>query len=387
MRRSLLIGGAVLVLALGACTGGGGATSPPPAGGASPSAPGSPAGSPSGGGFDPMAISGTVVFSGWQASPEEGAILQTLIKDFEAKYPNIKVDYQPVSGDYPAAKAAKFSAQEPPDLFYVDSSVAPDWIDQGVLEDVGKLAAERGFDTSQFFEGYLNAFKGPDGGIYGFPKDGNTLALAYNSDLLSAASVTPPTNWDELKAAAAKLTSGDQKAFCLNNSLDRALAFIYQDGGSLFSEDKKQDTFDSAETKDALTTYLGWFASGQGARAADLGDDWCGKALGEKQVAMIQGRRLGPPDLPDRARGHEDVDRGRCRQPVPQGRHGGRRQGDPRRRRGVRPSMELHSGVQQDQRRLQQRDDDPDRGQEYRSAAGHRRDEGGDRLRPERLTI
>ena len=157
------------------------------------------------------------------------------------------------------------------------------------------MASERGFDTSQFFEGYLNAFKGPDGKTYGYPKDGNTLAMAYNEDMLSAAGVTPPTNWDELKAAAEKLTTGDQKAFCLNHSLDRALAFVYQNGGSLLSDDKTQNTFDSPEVTEALQTYLGFFKSGQAARAGDLGDDWCGKALGEKQVAIIfEGGWLDP---------------------------------------------------------------------------------------------
>jgi multiple sugar transport system substrate-binding protein len=214
---------------------------------------------------------------------------------FKTEFPNITVDYQPVAGDYPAAMTAKFSAGEPPDLFYVDSSVAPEWIDEGVLVDLEPLATERGFDTGAFFPGYLDAFRGPSGGVFGFPKDGNTLALAYNSDLLSAAGVEPPADWAGLEAAAPKLTSGDQKAFCLNNSLDRALAFIYQNGGSLLSEDKTQNTFDSAETRTALQTYLGWFANGQAARAADMGDDWCGKSLGEGKVAAIfEGGWLDP---------------------------------------------------------------------------------------------
>jgi len=245
--------------------------------------------------FDPTSVSGTVVLSGWQASGDEGIALNKVLDGFKAAYPNIKLDYQPVATDYPTAMAAKFSSGSPPDVFYVDSSVAPDWIDQGVLQELDTMAAERGFDTTQFFPGYLDAFKGPDGKIYGFPKDGNTLAMAYNSDMLTAANVTPPTTWDELAAAATKLTTGKQKAFCLNSSLDRALAFIYQNGGSLLSDDKTQNTVDTPEVKAALTTYLGWFKSGQGARAADLGDDWCGKALGLKQVAMIfEGGWLDP---------------------------------------------------------------------------------------------
>ena len=240
-------------------------------------------------------MTGTVILSGWQSTGAEGEALQATLDAFEEAYPNITLDYQPVATDYPTAMAAKFSAGEPPDLFYVDSSLAPDWIDQGVLQELDTMAAERGFDTSQFFPGYLDAFKGPDGQIYGFPKDGNTLAMAYNADMLEAAGIEPPTNWEELAAAAEALTTGDQKAFCLNHSLDRALAFVYQNGGSLLSEDKTQNTVDSPETADALQTYLGFFANDQGARAGDLGDDWCGKALGEEQVAIIfEGGWLDP---------------------------------------------------------------------------------------------
>jgi multiple sugar transport system substrate-binding protein len=255
--------------------------------------------------FDPTTVSGTVVLSGWQASGDEGIALNKVLDGFKAAFPNIKLDYQPVATDYATAMAAKFSSGAPPDVFYVDSSVAPDWIDQGVLQELDTMAAERGFDTSQFFPGYLDAFKGPDGKTYGFPKDGNTLAMAYNKDMLTAAGIEPPTTWDELATAATKLTTGKQKAFCLSSTLDRALAFIYQNGGSLLSEDKTQNTVDTPEVKAALTTYLGWFKSGQGARPADMGDDWCGKALGEKKVAIIfEGGWLDPfmkstfPDTP-----------------------------------------------------------------------------------------
>ena len=84
--------------------------------------------------FDPSKVTGTVVLSGWQASPEEGAALQQTLAGFAKKYPKIKVDYQPVQGDYPTVMVAKFSAHQPPDLFYVDSSVAPDWIQQGAAK-------------------------------------------------------------------------------------------------------------------------------------------------------------------------------------------------------------------------------------------------------------
>ena len=207
MRRSFLVLCIAAAFAIGACVtdegaqATGGAGSPAPAGSPAGGPAGSPGASPASG-YDPSAVSGTVVFSGWQASPEEGAALEKVLGEFHDKYPNITVDYQPVAGDYTAAMTAKFSSGEPPDLFYVDSSVAPEWIDEGVLVDLEPLAAERGFDTSAVYPGYLDAFRGPEGGIFGFPKDGNTLAMAYNTQMLDDAGVQPPTNWDELQAAA-----------------------------------------------------------------------------------------------------------------------------------------------------------------------------------------
>src|SRR5262249_36891736 len=214
--------------------------------------------------------------------------LQKVLDKFQAQFPNIKVTFQPVSGDYPTAMVAKFSAHQPPDLFYVDSSVAPDWIDQGVLFPLDDWIASRGFDTSKFFPGYLDAFKGKDGKTYGLPKDGNTLALAYNPDMLSKAGITaPPTTLDELTADSQKIKAAGETPMCLSQSLDRSLAFIYANGGGLMNADRTQDMLDEPGTAQGITYYLDLFKNGYGQSPSALSDDWCGKALGEQKVAMI----------------------------------------------------------------------------------------------------
>jgi multiple sugar transport system substrate-binding protein len=253
-------------------------------------------GASSGTAFDPNSVSGTVVFTGWQASKDEGVALNAALDGFKAKYPKIKVDYQPIATDYATAMAAKFSAHKPPDLFYVDSFVSADWIEQGLLYPLDDFSKSRGFDTSQFYPGFLDAFKGTDGKTYGFPKDGNSLGLAYNTDMLTAAGITaPPTTWDELLTDAKMLTTGGQHAFCLSSTLDRVLAFIYQNGGALFNDDKTASAVDSDATKKAVTWYLDLFKNGYGVRAKDLGDDWCGTSLGKKKAAMIfEGGWLDP---------------------------------------------------------------------------------------------
>ena len=252
-----------------------------------PVACGGPSGSTSAS-FDPNTVTGTVVLSGWQASPEEGAALKKTLDAFKVKYPKITVDYQPIQGDYPTVMVAKFSAHQPPDLFYVDSSVAPDWIKQGLLEPLNSYSSSQNFDTSQFFPGYLDAFKAADGQVYGFPKDGNTLGMAYNKDMLTKAGVQPPTNWDEIVSVGQKLkAAGIATPYCLPPDLARVGAFIYQNGGGIIDVKNKKDLIDSTATKDAVNFYMGLYTKGLAKTPSDLGVDWPGKALGEQKSAIV----------------------------------------------------------------------------------------------------
>ncbi len=266
MRRWMIL--ALTSLVLAACGGGGG---------------GSTVAS-----FDPATVTGSVSLSGWQASPEEGAALKATLDGFKAKYPKITVDYQPVTGDYPTVMVAKFSAHQPPDLFYVDSAVAPDWIKQGVLQSLDSYSSSQKFDTGQFFPGYLDAFKGPDGQTYGFPKDGNTLGMAYNTDALAKAGVQPPTTWAEIVSVGQKLKqAGYATPYCMPADLARVGAFIYQNGGGIVDAKAKKDLIDTPATKEAVSWYMDLYKTGLAKTPGDLGVDWPGKALGEQKSVIV----------------------------------------------------------------------------------------------------
>ena len=126
-----------------------------------------------------------------------------------------------------------------PDVFYVDAGYAQQWIDQGYLAPLDDYIAKSNFDTSQFFPGYASIFKGTDGKVYGLPKDGNTIAMAYNTALVP----TPPKTMDELVTLAKSLKGKDglKAPLCLSSGLDRGLAFLYAQGGSLLSDDGKTE--------------------------------------------------------------------------------------------------------------------------------------------------
>jgi multiple sugar transport system substrate-binding protein len=279
MRRALAIA-VCLVLVGSACgTSNGSPAASGPAGTA-----GGPGGS-TGPAFDPAAISGSATLGQWDSSPAEHSALSSALAAFAVTYPNIKVDQTTVSGNYPAQMITRFGAHNPPDIFYVNAEYAQDWIDPGgFLLPLDDYIAKSGFKTDPFFKNYLSIFTGADGHIYGLPKDGNTIALAYNADLVP----NPPTTMDELITTAQGLVGkkGLKAPMCLNAALDRGLGFLYAQGGSLLTADNKAEAIDTPQSKQALQWYMDLFKNGLGTTNKALGDGWCGEALGKGDVAM-----------------------------------------------------------------------------------------------------
>ena len=127
MRRTLITLSLAALFAAAGCSTGSDTGSASPGASTAPQASGSPAESApasSGTAFDPMSVSGDLTLQGWSAGAVEAPILDKVLEDFQAKYPNIKVKFEPIAGDYAAAMAAKFSSQDVPDVFYVDSGPA-----------------------------------------------------------------------------------------------------------------------------------------------------------------------------------------------------------------------------------------------------------------------
>jgi multiple sugar transport system substrate-binding protein len=264
-----------------ACAGNGGATGAPTGGaptGGSTAGTGSQAPA-----FDPSTISGEVTLGQWESSPAEGTALKAALDAFAVKYPKIKVTQTTIAGDYRAQMVNKFGAGDVPDLFYVNAEYAPEWMSQGFLLPLDDYIAKQNFDTAPFFPDYLSIFQ-QDGKTFGLPKDGNTIAMAINTDLVP----NPPTTMDELVQVATSLKgkSGIKAPMCLNASLDRGLAFLYAQGGSLLTDDGSASAIDTDASKTAVQWYLDLFKNGLGQTNTQLGDGWCGEALGKGDVAI-----------------------------------------------------------------------------------------------------
>jgi multiple sugar transport system substrate-binding protein len=227
----------------------------------------------------------TITLAHWNSSPVELAALRKTIAGFEKANPSIKVNE--ISLDpYPEGMLARFAARKPADIFYVDSNVLLDWASQGVLEPIGDDLARTHFSTKKFYPRLLAGFT-YKGKLYGLPKDWSPLATEVNTAALAKANVKAPQTWAQLTSAGQALKSAGQPPICLGTTLDRILAFMYQNNGGFLNRTKTKAIVNSAANAGAVARYLGWLKSGIAKTPADLGVGWCGEALGKEKASII----------------------------------------------------------------------------------------------------
>lgn len=228
-------------------------------------------------------VSGTVTLAGWSSGPDEDALLQQVIAAFEKSHPGVTVNFSVINGDYPTAMAARFAAHNPPDVFYVDSSVAPTWESQGALEPLNNFIKASKYDTSKFFPSLLRAFT-VGKTIYGFPKDWSPLGMEINNAMLAKVGGKAPRTWGQLQSIAQKMVSQNVvpggAPICLAADWARMLPFIFQNGGSLSS-------LTSPAAAAAVNFYVGLIKKGLANTPDKLGAGWCGEALGKQKAAIV----------------------------------------------------------------------------------------------------
>jgi multiple sugar transport system substrate-binding protein len=118
-----------------------------------------------------------------------------------------------------------------PDLLMIDNP------DVQQIASTGALTPMSDYGLSA--EGYLPqviAASTYQGKLYGLQPATNTITLFYNADMLKQAGVTPPTTWDELRAAAKKLTQGNRYGLAFAAAADyegtwQFLPFMWSNGG------------------------------------------------------------------------------------------------------------------------------------------------------------
>ena len=133
-----------------------------------------------------------------------------LIKDFNALKNGIQVEYRYIQFDDVVSEAMRaYSTGNAPDIIAIDNPNHAMFAARGAFLDItDKIAGSDVIKPENYFPGPLKSTTW-DEKYFGVPKATNTIALYYNKDLFKAAGLDPakpPVTWDELVAAAKKLT-------------------------------------------------------------------------------------------------------------------------------------------------------------------------------------
>ncbi len=240
------------------------------------------------------AAAGTLQLMGWASSDAENTRLQEIVDQWNAANPDTQVQLNLVP-DYDTKLQTALAGGSPPDIFYIDSFKLPDLVAANAVAPIGDQLT----NPDDFYPSMREAFT-IDGTFYCPPKDFSTLALEYNKDLFDAAGVEYPTadwTWDDLRAAAEKLTNADTGTYGMVLSPDfaRLIAFVYQAGGTITDEGFTTMTLDTDAVKQATDFYINMVADGFAAQPSDLDSGWAGEAFGKGQAAMaMEGNWIVP---------------------------------------------------------------------------------------------
>ncbi len=139
-----------------------------------------------------------------------------------------------------------------PDVLMLDNPDLQQIASTTALKPLGPL----GVPTDGYARGVVAAGT-YQGEVYGLAPTVNTIALFYDVKALDAAGVAPPTTWDELREAAATLTTGGRYgfSFCANATYENTwqfLPFFWTNGGT----ERNLDTPEAAQALQLLTDLV-----------------------------------------------------------------------------------------------------------------------------------
>ncbi len=144
-------------------------------------------------------------------------VLDAYIKEFNAVYPNITIEYESVGGyddvrdqiskEIPVAGQPNIAYCYPDHVALYNLARAVQPLDAYIDHPEMGLTAEQKAD---FIEGYYNeGAQFGDGKMYTLPMSKSTEVLYYNKTFFEANNIAVPTTWDELEATFEKIVAID----------------------------------------------------------------------------------------------------------------------------------------------------------------------------------
>lgn len=236
----------------------------------SPTAPLGATGGPTAAVGQPSQASGKVSFAVFGDTGEKAAY-DSLVADFEKKYPKIDIELQhiPSQSDYRKRLGTDFAAGTPPNIVLLNYRRYSQFAAKNQLEPVGPyLDKSTLINEADFYPEAIAPYKYKGGPLMCIPQNLSSLVVYYNKKLFDDAKLPYPKDdwtWDQFVDTAKKLTKDtngdgkpDQYGLGTEASIFRVAPFIWQNGGDVVDnpEAPTKLTLDTPESKEAIQWFV-----------------------------------------------------------------------------------------------------------------------------------
>jgi multiple sugar transport system substrate-binding protein len=187
---------------------------------------------------------------------EQAPAMQSMIDGFQSGNPNIKVELTTTPWEqYMTKIQIMLGTNTAPDVFWMSTAVATQYMPMGVLEPLAPLVERDGYDLSTLNSNILNAYT-YEGRLYAIPKDIDCFVIFFNKELFDKAKVPYPKDnwtWDDFRTVAKTLTGDGVYGFGPPTN-DRAVNGILMSfGGAVYAPDRMRSVVNSRENISAFT--------------------------------------------------------------------------------------------------------------------------------------
>ncbi|MEL6962691.1 MAG: sugar ABC transporter substrate-binding protein [Pseudomonadota bacterium] len=139
-------------------------------------------------------------------SDQTAPIFEAMAEEFEAANPDIDIVIEDVAwGNLQQRLTTDIAGGTAPDISIIGTRWLVDFVENDVVASLDE------YMDDEFKARFIDTFMGPstiDGQIYGLPVAASARAMYYNKGLLEQAGVgEPPATWDDLAAAAEKVSA------------------------------------------------------------------------------------------------------------------------------------------------------------------------------------
>lgn len=207
-------------------------------------------------------------------------VLQGIVDEFNESQSDYRINTV-TQADYTETYEklqAGIAGKKAPDMALLDVDKAKNLSNKNLVADISAFTeSDSEFDESDYLSVFFDQGKDADGKLFAMPAYGTTQVMYYNVQAFKDAGIDPTQikTWQDLEAAAAKMSKGDsfygwEPMWGSGNLIDASLS----NGGKVLSDDGRQVLINSDEWIEVWESFRKWIHEDETMRIHSGGQGW-----------------------------------------------------------------------------------------------------------------